>query len=106
MRIVIEEPCEHGEQAMHPTCNDLPGDPQHGLWCFCPGGSRRTLPEGSLVISKENGEWPAVAVDWPYEVIVALRHNWTDEGIALIHQQLTRSILDALAEGVPVGADK
>lgn len=64
------------------------------------------LPEGSLVISKENGEWPAVAVDWPYEVIVALRHNWTDEGIALIHQQLTRSILDALAEGVPVGADK
>lgn len=74
MRIVIETPCEHGLMPSHLG--------------YCPAASRRILPEGSLVISKENGRWP-------------IAYIWSDDAVDVITHYL-----DALAEGVAVGGDE
>ncbi len=50
--LVWETPCEHGEIGEH-WSDSMPAVSAH-----CPGGSRRVLPEGSLVIEKQNGQWP------------------------------------------------
>lgn len=42
-RLVVEQPCEHGELEEHSTCGrGEPHDPDN-FSCVCPGGSRRVV---------------------------------------------------------------
>jgi len=65
MSLILETKCEHEIEGMHPLCNDLPGDPQHGLWCFCPGNQRREATiEDVVEWLKERGATTDFTLDW------------------------------------------
>lgn len=85
-RTIVETPCIHGR-----TASEIHAQSTVKGGCF--GGSTRELSE----FSQEAIEAGAT-VEWPHEVMVALRHNWTDEGIALIKRQVIKAALAAALE--------
>lgn len=107
MRTVIETECPHGMLIHHHQGQCIHVQPDE-----CLGVSRRILPEGSLVISKENGKLPpegfAAAAEVLRAKLAANGFNKADAKVRAGHwaNDIVRAYLDALAEGVVVGADK
>ena len=81
-RVVIEEPCEHGNAGMHDYRERL-------LFPGCTGGVRRVLEPGSYVLIEKDADG-----NWPRRALVEL--VWTNQGTYGV-----APILDRLAGDTP-----
>lgn len=77
---------EHGSVERHPICNCLPGEGQHGEWCYCPGGSVEVLDQ----------DLPVVLHGGQAEVETVWDHKAKTE-IEMLHFTI-QQITDALGE--------